>query len=91
MRVIKDQNVQKWREASERLKEALSGKVRSELAIGAVNNSVGNLKVVVESDRLKEKNPNTLMVIKMKLSEEAMEWERLKDDQGNIISKLMPA
>ena len=90
-RVIKDQDVQKWREASDRFKETLSGKVKSELAIGAVNSSLGNLKVVVESDKLKEKNPNTLMVIKMKLSEEAMEWERMKDDQENIISKLMPA
>ena len=89
--LIKDQDVQKWREISERFKTALGQKVKREIANAATNPSLGILKVIVESDRLKEKAPGTLVTIKMKISEEAMEWERLKDDNGNIISKLMPS
>ena len=54
-------------------------------------NRMGRIMVIVEADRLKEKDPNTFIVIKMKISEEGMEWERINDGQGNIVSKLMPA
>ncbi len=91
MGLIRDQDAQKWRDVTDKFRETLSQKLRSEINLGAVKRPLGNLRVIVESDKLKERNPNTLVLIKMKISEEAMEWERLKDDAGNTVSKLMPA
>jgi len=52
---------------------------------------LSNLNVTFETNRLKEKNPNTLVIIKMKISEESMEWERYEDNEGNIVTKLLPS
>ncbi len=87
---VKEENVKRLRENAEPFKARLAQKLKSELTHGTTNSSLGNLKVIVESDKLKEKSPHTLVTIKMKVSEEALGWERLQDDHGNLVTKLMP-
>ncbi len=70
---------------SERLKNNLKNKIKPKIASGKIENSM----VTVESDKLKEKKPESLLYIKMKITEESMEWQTLEDPNGNIVSKLM--
>jgi len=54
-----------------------------------ISGNIENAKVTVESDKLKDKKPESLLYIKMKIKEESMEWHTMEDAEGNIISKLM--
>ena len=87
----KDREGQTWPELAERFRRTLAQKLRTEVARGRVNRTLGNLQVVVESDKLREKNAHTLLMLKLKLSEEGMTWESFEDGDGNLVSKLMPA
>lgn len=69
-----------------KLKEALEKEITFEID----GSQLANLNVIAETDKLKEKNINTLLMIKVKVSEESMTWERIDDGNGNIINKLLP-
>ncbi|HMO63600.1 MAG TPA: hypothetical protein PKC39_16050 [Ferruginibacter sp.] len=69
-----------------KLKEALT----NEIKFYTEGKELVDLNVIAETDKLKEKNINNLLIIKMKVSEESMTWERIDDGQGNVINKLMP-
>jgi len=52
--------------------------------------SVSDISIkTIKSDKLKEKKSDTLLYIKLKITEESMEWQTIEDAEGNIISKLM--
>lgn len=51
---------------------------------------IGDLNVIVEGHKLREQKPETIMYIKMKISEEGMEWNRTENNDGKIDSKLIP-
>lgn len=69
-----------------KLKEALE----NEIKFYADGKQLVNLNVIAETDKLKEKSINNLLIIKIKVSEESMTWERIDDGHGNVINKLMP-
>lgn len=48
-----------------------------------------NLNVIVESDKLRERKPENLLYIKIKISEEGMEWHRVETGTGKIENKLL--
>ncbi|MBA6328210.1 hypothetical protein H4J46_09710 [Colwellia sp. MB02u-6] len=50
---------------------------------------IENAQVTVESDKLKDKRPESLLYIKMKITEESMEWQTMEDADGNVVAKLM--
>lgn len=54
-----------------------------------VTGSIENSNVTVESDKLKDKRPESLLYIKMKIKEESMEWQTLEDAEGKVVRKLM--
>lgn len=76
---------------TDRLTESLREELKGELHFNTLPSLSGQVLVTVETDKLKEKNPNTLLLIKMKISEEGMIWERIDDGDGTIVKKLMPA
>jgi hypothetical protein len=49
-----------------------------------------SVEVIVESNKLKDINPQNIIMIKMTIIEQGMEWINMEDKEGNIISKLMP-
>lgn len=67
------------------LKTYLRPKIKSREITGKIENA----QVTVESDKLKDKKPESLLYIKMKISEESMEWQTIEDANGNIVKKLM--
>lgn len=73
----------------EKLVTNLAKYLQSEIKSREITGKIENAKVTVESDKLKEKKPESLLYIKMKISEESMEWQTMEDADGNVISKLM--
>ncbi|MGS2718863.1 hypothetical protein ACVBE9_11860 [Eionea flava] len=51
---------------------------------------IENLEVIAESHLLKEQNPANIIYIKMKVSEDGMEWQKMDDENGNTQRKLLP-
>ncbi|WP_130735633.1 hypothetical protein [Flavobacterium sp. J27] len=52
--------------------------------------SIENLDVIVEASKLKEFAPESLVYIKLKISEEGMEWNNSENSKGEVVSKLLP-
>lgn len=75
----------------EKLAETLAQKLKEEIKFDRDKKELLNLNVTVESNMLKERDPSTLVIIKMKVTEEGMNWERVDSGDGKIVSKLMPA
>ncbi len=48
------------------------------------------LNVIVESYKLKDIKSENLIHIKLKISEEGMEWDRSENSDGEVTSKLIP-
>jgi predicted Fe-S protein YdhL (DUF1289 family) len=46
--------------------------------------------VAVEADKLRERDPKSLLTIKMVIREESMTWETMEDDEGEKTSTLTP-
>lgn len=73
----------------EKLVTNLTKYLQAEIKLREIRGKIENAKVTVESDKLKEKKPESLLYIKMKISEESMEWQTMEDVDGNVVSKLM--
>ncbi|MEA3033593.1 MAG: hypothetical protein QOH86_1609 [Sphingomonadales bacterium] len=51
---------------------------------------LGSLHIVAESHRLREERPSDVIVIKMSVSEEGMEWHQMETSDGRTERKLLP-
>jgi hypothetical protein len=71
---------------AERLAERLEPEIREPEKVADMYQA----KVIVEASRLKEIRTENLVQIKMTLNEEGMEWHTMKDENGEIRSKLLP-
>lgn len=47
-------------------------------------------EVIVESSKLREIKAENIIMIKMKISEQGMEWVKIDKDNGETVSKLLP-
>jgi len=49
-----------------------------------------SVHVIVEADKLREIKPENVIMIKMTISEQGMEWVNMEDKDGKVVNKLMP-
>lgn len=49
-----------------------------------------SVNVIVEADKLREIKPENVIMIKMTISEQGMEWINMENKEGNVVNKLMP-
>ena len=52
--------------------------------------SKDSVQVTVEAAKLREIKPENIIIIKMKISEEGMEWIKMENNDGEVVSKLVP-
>ncbi len=52
--------------------------------------TLDDIDMIVESDKLREIKPENVIMIKMTLSEQGMEWVNMENQAGEMVSKLMP-
>ncbi len=76
-------------QVKEMLVANLTKYLQAEIKPREVTGKIENAQVTVESDKLKDKKPESLLYIKMKITEESMEWQTMEDADGNIVAKLM--
>jgi hypothetical protein len=65
-------------------------KLLNEIKLTPGNTNLNSVQFIVESAKLREIKPEYLLTIKMKITEEGMEWAKIENKDGKIISKLMP-
>ena len=63
--------------------------LQAEIKPRQVTGKIENALVTVDTDKLKDKKPESLLYIKMRITEESMEWQTMEDADGNIVTKLM--
>jgi hypothetical protein len=73
----------------DRLTGALNDSLKDEIKLRS-DDPVDSLYVVVEADKLREIKPENIVMIKMTVSEQGMEWIKMKNNEEEIVSKLMP-
>ncbi|TAF73443.1 MAG: hypothetical protein EAZ58_01085 [Flavobacterium sp.] len=64
--------------------------VTKEITINKEVEALANLNIVVEASKLRELKSENLIFIKLKISENGMEWSRSENANGEIESKLLP-
>jgi len=68
----------------------LSAVLKDEIVLKKEINVVDAVHVIVEADKLREIRPENVIMIKMTISEQGMEWINMEDKDGKIVNKLMP-
>ncbi|MAR01745.1 MAG: hypothetical protein CMI00_14555 [Oceanospirillaceae bacterium] len=56
----------------------------------APKKSIGDMNVIAEAHLLREQKPENIMQIKLKISEDAMEWQQSEGSDGQTRSMLLP-
>lgn len=64
--------------------------LKDEIKLKSENTILDSLQVIVESDKLREVKPENVIMIKMTISEQGMEWIKMENSKGEVINKLMP-
>ena len=77
-------------DVKKKLAAHLTSHLVAEIDIRQNANRIENTKVTIEADKLREKQPESLVYIKMRISEEGMEWQTMENAEGERVSKLMP-
>jgi hypothetical protein len=74
----------------EKIAAALENKLSGEIKLADPKRLLGNLNVIVESQKLREHRPENILYIKLKISEDGMEWNISENSKGQIEERLLP-
>jgi hypothetical protein len=74
------------KELSSNLNKILSTEIKQLKTEG----NIENLNVIIEAHRLREQKSENIIFIKMKISEDSMEWHRSENKEGEIETRLLP-
>ncbi len=72
------------------IQQKLGQILTGEIQFRDVKKCLEDLNVIAESHLLREEKPESLIYIKVKISEEGMEWSRAEKPEGGIDAKLLP-
>jgi hypothetical protein len=61
-----------------------------EIKVTKQNQGIESLNVIIEASKLREQKPENIIYIKLKISEDGMEWNRTENSEGKTESKLLP-
>lgn len=61
-----------------------------QIVANSAKTSLGDMNVMVESHLLREQNPENIVHIKMKITEDGMEWQQAEQSDGSISRRLLP-
>ncbi len=68
----------------------LQSALKNEIILKSENKVLESFNVIVEADKLREVKPENIIMIKMTISEQGMEWVKMENNKGEVTSKLMP-
>lgn len=70
--------------------KGLQESLRDEIKFNSENKVLESLEVIVESHKLRDVKPENIIMIKMTVTEQAMEWVNMENINGDVVTKLMP-
>ncbi len=70
--------------------DGLQAVLKDEIKSTTEHLSIDSLQVIVQADKLREIKPENMIIIKMTVSEQGMEWISMENNKGEIVTKLMP-
>lgn len=70
--------------------QGLQTVLKDEIKLTTEHLSIDSLQVIVQADKLREIKPENMIIIKMTVSEQGMEWISMENNKGEIVTKLMP-
>ena len=74
----------------EEMIKGLSTVLKDEIKLRPTDPLLDSLHVLVEADKLREIRPENIIMIKMTISEQGMEWVKMENIDNEVIMKLMP-
>ncbi|MGI5309530.1 hypothetical protein [Rheinheimera sp. WS51] len=74
----------------EQMMERLIKVAEQEIKVVSQKNVLENLNVIAESHKLREEKPESLIYIKLKITEDGMEWQQSENAHGDISRNLLP-
>lgn len=70
--------------------KGLQATLKDEIKLKSENNVLESLQVIVEADKLRDVKPENVIMIKVTVLEQGMEWVTMENKEGEVVSKLMP-
>jgi len=70
--------------------KGLQSSLKDEIKFKSETKVLESLQVIVEADKLREVKPENVIMIKMTVSEQGMEWIKMENIDGEVVTKLMP-
>ncbi|MEZ5046694.1 MAG: hypothetical protein R2831_06855 [Chitinophagaceae bacterium] len=83
-------NLEQIKLIQDNLKEQLQKEVIDAIKVENKEKKVDEIDVIIESSKLQEVKPENLIVVKMKISEQGLEWVNYENLNGEEKSKLIP-
>jgi hypothetical protein len=74
----------------EKLQLDATSRLENEFNVISEHKTITGLNIIAESDKIREKKPESLVYIKMRISEEGMEWHKMENNKGEIEKRLLP-
>jgi hypothetical protein len=68
----------------------LQAVLRDQIRLRSEREILESLGVTVEADKLRERDPKSLVYIKLVMSEDGVEWHRMETAEGEVVSSLLP-
>jgi hypothetical protein len=68
---------------------SLTARLTKEIKISSQTKALDTLDFIVESAKIREQKPENLIYIKMRISEEGMEWQRIDNGIGGVERRLI--
>lgn len=88
---VENKLVKSEQEANEsRLSERLKASAEKLVIQNTKRTSLGDMNVIAESHLLREQRPENIVHIKMRITEEGMEWQQSEQSDGEVSRKLLP-
>lgn len=75
---------------AEHISQQVSAAASQEIKVLSQRNVIENLNVIAESHKLREEKPENIIYIKLKISEDGMEWLQHENSDGEISRRLLP-
>ena len=72
------------------IRNKLQASLKDEIKYKSQREVLYSLQVIVEADKLHEVRPDNIINIKMTVSEHGMEWIKMENNKGEVVTKLMP-
>lgn len=75
---------------TEQIASRLATIATQEIKVASQRSVIENLNVIAESHRLREEKPENIIYIKLKITEDGMEWQQAESSNGDISRRLLP-